>query len=187
MNSQNKPLAASPPRQTSCLGHPRRPTARRCYVVIHWENPNLALDGGTGIQWAQMIAEKGVSHVLMGNCEPNAVRDFGQAGVGVIVGVAGPVRQAVERFKAGQFTNEQRGPRISPFGRLFRFIAWWFGFTGLYTAFAVCPFCGQQGCPVGLASAGTVGAFLALCVQDWKRLFVFMKQKLTKKNKQRQL
>lgn len=54
--------------------------------------------------------------------------------------------------------------KMSPFGHLFRFIGLWFGFTGIYSMFAVCPFCGQQGCPVGLASAGTVGAFFCpLC------------------------
>jgi hypothetical protein len=60
---------------------------------------------------------------------------------------------------------------LSPFGRIFRFIGSWLGFAGLYSAFSVCPICGQQGCPVGIASAGAVGAFLALCVQDWKTLF----------------
>lgn len=77
-------------------------------------------------------------------------------------------------------THEHRhGPaRLSPFGHLFRFVGWWFGFTGLYAMFSVCPFCGQQGCPVGMASAGTIGAFLSLCVQDWKRLFAFMRMKL---------
>jgi len=71
--------------------------------------------------------------------------------------------------------------KLSPFGHLFRLIASWFGFTGLYAMFAVCPFCGQQGCPVGIASAGTFGAFFALCVQDWKRLFVYFRQKFGKK------
>ena len=79
--------------------------------------------------------------------------------------------------------EDDRG-RMSPFGHLFKFIGWWFGFTGLYAMFAVCPFCGQQGCPVGLTSAGTVGAFLSLCVQDWKRFLTFIKQKFTKKQKQ---
>jgi len=65
--------------------------------------------------------------------------------------------------------------KLSPFGHLFRIFASWFGVTGLYAAFSVCPFCGQQGCPVGMASAGTVGAFLALCFQDWKRLFSYIK------------
>jgi len=71
--------------------------------------------------------------------------------------------------------------RLSPFGHLFRLLASWLGFTGLYAMFAVCPFCGQQGCPVGMASAGPVGAFFALCFQDWKRLFLYIKQKLSKK------
>ena len=67
--------------------------------------------------------------------------------------------------------------KLSPFGHLFRLLASWAGFTGLYAAFAVCPFCGQPSCPVGMASAGTVGAFFALCLQDWKRLFAYVKQK----------
>lgn len=81
-------------------------------------------------------------------------------------------------FESTDNANQKR--RLSPFGHLFKFIGWWFGFSGLYMMFAVCPFCGQQGCPVGLASAGTIGAFLALCIQDWKCLFRFINQKLTK-------
>ena len=83
---------------------------------------------------------------------------------------------------ASEASENQHGKfRLSPFSRLFRFIGWWFGFTGLYATFAVCPFCGQQGCPVGIASAGTIGAFFALCIQDWKRFFAFLRQKLNRK------
>jgi hypothetical protein len=71
--------------------------------------------------------------------------------------------------------------KMSPFGHLFRFVAKWFGFTYLYAMFSVCPFCGQKGCPIGLASAGTVGAFFALCAQDWKLFFRFLKHKLSNK------
>jgi hypothetical protein len=67
--------------------------------------------------------------------------------------------------------------RLSPFGHLFRLAGWWFGFTGLYAAFAVCPFCGRPGCPVGMASASTIGAFFALCINDWKRFFAWIRQK----------
>jgi hypothetical protein len=77
--------------------------------------------------------------------------------------------------------EENSGRRMSPFGHLFRFIGWWFGFTGLYAMFAVCPFCGQQGCPVGLTSAGAIGGFLSLCVQDWKRFSAFIMHKLGKR------
>ena len=84
----------------------------------------------------------------------------------------------IENTKMG---HNKKSIKLSPFGHLFRLLASWFGFTGLYAMFAVCPFCGQQGCPVGMASAGTVGAFFALCIQDWKRLFKYIKQKLSKK------
>ena len=68
-------------------------------------NPNAALGGGAGIQSARMMADKGVGHVLTGHCGPNAFRVFGQVGVSVIVGVTGCVREAVERFKAGEFVS----------------------------------------------------------------------------------
>jgi len=70
---------------------------------LQWEaleNPNLALGGGAGIQSAQMMAEKGVSHVLTGNCGPNAFRVFGQAGVAVVVGVTGRVGESDGVFQA---------------------------------------------------------------------------------------
>lgn len=76
--------------------------------------------------------------------------------------------------------TRKQNRKLSPFGHIFRLIAYWLGFTGLYAAFSVCPFCGQQGCPMGMASAGTVGAFFALCCQDWKRFFAFLRHKLTR-------
>ncbi|HPF32375.1 MAG TPA: hypothetical protein PLM22_04310 [Candidatus Sabulitectum sp.] len=80
--------------------------------------------------------------------------------------------------------TEPHGRKLSPFGRLFRFIGWWLGLTSLYSAFSVCPFCGQPGCPAGLASAGAVGAFLTLCIQDWRSLFRWVRDRLQhKKNR----
>jgi len=64
------------------------------------------------------------------------------------------------------------------FGQLFRFFGWWLGFTGLYAMFAVCPFCGQQGCPVGVSSAGVVGGFFALVVQNGRGFLRFITRKL---------
>jgi len=74
----------------------------RCEAV---ENPNIALGGGAGIQSAQLMSEKGVITVLTGNCGPNAFDVFGQAGIQVIVGVSGPVRNAVEQFKTGVLSS----------------------------------------------------------------------------------
>jgi len=64
-------------------------------------NPNIALGGGAGPQSAQLLADKGVSVVLTGNCGPNAFQTFGAAGIQVITGVSGCVRDAIKLFKAG--------------------------------------------------------------------------------------
>ena len=76
------------------------------------ENPNIALGGGAGIQSAQLMSEKGVTTVLTGNCGPNAFNVFGQAGIQVIVGVSGVVRNAVEQFKTGTFSSAS-GPNVA--------------------------------------------------------------------------
>ncbi len=76
------------------------------------ENPNMALGGGAGIQSAQLMSEKGVITVLTGNCGPNAFNVFGQAGIQVIVGVSGPVRNAVEQFKTGSLSSAS-GPNVA--------------------------------------------------------------------------
>ncbi len=80
------------------------------------ENPNIALGGGAGIQSAQLMSEKGVTTVLTGNCGPNAFAVFGQAGIQVIVGVSGLVRNAVEQFKAGTFSSASEANVASHFG-----------------------------------------------------------------------
>ena len=80
-------------------------------------------------------------------------------------------------------TGHHDPPRLSPFGHFFRHAGRWLGFTGLYAAFSVCPFCGQAGCPVGMGIAGSVGAFFTLCLMDWKRLFRYGWDSWTKKTK----
>jgi len=76
------------------------------------ENPNVVLGGGAGIQSARLMSEKGVTAVLTGNCGPNAFAVFGQAGIQVVVGVSGTVRNAVEQFKAGAFSFAS-GPNVA--------------------------------------------------------------------------
>jgi len=80
------------------------------------ENPNMALGGGAGIQSAQLMSEKGVTAVLTGNCGPNAFNVFGQAGIQVIIGINGPVRNAVEQFKRGAFSSASQPNVASHFG-----------------------------------------------------------------------
>ena len=76
------------------------------------ENPNIALGGGAGIQSAQLMAEKDVKAVLTGNCGPNAFRVFGSAGIEVVVGQNGSVREAVERFQNGTISTAD-GPNVA--------------------------------------------------------------------------
>ena len=73
-----------------------------------FDNESIALGGGAGIQAAQFVASKGATTVITGNVGPNAVRTLSAAGVDVIVGQAGTVRQAIEDYKNGKLkgTNE---------------------------------------------------------------------------------
>ena len=67
------------------------------------DNSNAMAAGGAGISTAQMIAGKGVGVVLTGNCGPNAYQTLSAAGVQVITGVSGVIKDAVEAYKAGRF------------------------------------------------------------------------------------
>lgn len=80
------------------------------------ENPNLALGGGAGIQSAQLMSEHDVSVVLTGNCGPNAHQTLSAAGIQIIVGASGRIRDAVEQFKAGGLSTIQEPNVASHFG-----------------------------------------------------------------------
>ena len=67
------------------------------------DNSNNAMAaGGAGISTGQMIAGKGVEAVLTGNCGPNAYQVLSAAGIRVITGVSGKVRDAIQAYKSGQ-------------------------------------------------------------------------------------
>ena len=76
------------------------------------QNESVALGGGAGIQSAQLMAEKGVTSVLTGNCGPNAHQTLAAVGIEVIVGCSGVVRDVIQQFKAGQLgaTNQPNVP-----------------------------------------------------------------------------
>jgi len=65
------------------------------------DNSNAMAAGGAGISTAQMLASKGAEVVLMGNCGPNAYQTLSAAGIQVITGVSGSIKDAIEAFKAG--------------------------------------------------------------------------------------
>ncbi len=80
------------------------------------ENPNAAAGGGAGIQAAQLLAERDVTHVLTGNCGPNAHRTLSAAGIQVVVGCEGVARDVLGRFRNGEL-GASAGPNVgSHFG-----------------------------------------------------------------------
>ena len=88
------------------------PRFGRCayFLVVDTENMSLeafsnessALGGGAGIQSAQFVSSKGAQVLITGNCGPNAVQALSAAGVKVVLGQSGTVREATERFKRGE-------------------------------------------------------------------------------------
>lgn len=76
------------------------------------ENTSVMSGSGAGISSAQNIAGMGAQAVLTGNCGPNAYQTLSAAGVQVISGVSGTVKEAVEGYKAGKF-KATSGPTAS--------------------------------------------------------------------------
>jgi predicted Fe-Mo cluster-binding NifX family protein len=67
--------------------------------------PNLGTDaiGGTGIHAAQMITNEGAKVVIAGNVGPNSFKALSAAGIDVITGASGTVREVVEKFNKGEY------------------------------------------------------------------------------------
>jgi predicted Fe-Mo cluster-binding NifX family protein len=62
------------------------------------ENPNTQLQGGAGIQSGQLMVSKGVNAVLTGKMGPNAQQVISAAGIDVITGASGTVKEAIEKY-----------------------------------------------------------------------------------------
>ena len=67
------------------------------------ENPNIDSIGGAGIQSAQLVASKKVKAVVTGNVGPNAFQTLQAAGIEVFTGASGTVKEAIEKYKEGEF------------------------------------------------------------------------------------
>jgi predicted Fe-Mo cluster-binding NifX family protein len=73
------------------------------------KNPNIDAMGGAGIQSGQIMAERQVKVVVTGNVGPNAFQTLHTAGISVMTGASGGVRQVIEQYKRGELKPTQ-GP-----------------------------------------------------------------------------
>jgi len=76
--------------------------------------PNVAsgsMGGGAGIQAAQIIINKGAKVVITGNVGPSALQALSAAGISVITGAYGSVREVVEKYKRGEL-KEVNAPTV---------------------------------------------------------------------------
>jgi predicted Fe-Mo cluster-binding NifX family protein len=75
--------------------------------------PNIASGSmsGAGIQAAQTIASKGVKVLITGNVGPNAFQALSAAGIKVVIGVFGNVREVIEKYNSGEL-KETGAPTV---------------------------------------------------------------------------
>ena len=88
----------------------------RYFLIIDTDTMNFDLisnvshmaSGGAGIQAAQTVAKTGANVVITGNIGPNAFQTLQAAGIKVITGANGFVKDIIKRFNKGEFkeTNE---------------------------------------------------------------------------------
>jgi len=67
-------------------------------------NPTVGALHGAGIQAAQLIVSKGVNAILTGNIGPNAFNALSAVGIDVYTQASGIIKDAIEKFKRGEFS-----------------------------------------------------------------------------------
>jgi len=80
------------------------------------ENSSAMAAGGAGISAGQMIADKEVQAVLTGNCGPNAYQVLSAAGIQVITGVSGKIKDAIQSYESGKFRASSQPNVAAHFG-----------------------------------------------------------------------
>ena len=79
-------------------------------------NDSASASGGAGISAAQMIVKKGVEAVLTGNCGPNAHQVLSPAGIKVITGISGKIKDVINDYRAGKLTASAQANVPDHFG-----------------------------------------------------------------------
>jgi predicted Fe-Mo cluster-binding NifX family protein len=74
-------------------------------------NESEMASGGAGIKAAQTVAKTGANVVITGNIGPNAFQTLQAAGIKVITGANGFVKDVIKRFNNGEF-KETNSPSV---------------------------------------------------------------------------
>lgn len=69
---------------------------------VHDNTPNLNAAQGAGIQAAEAVSRLGAEVILTGHCGPKAFRALQAAGIQVVTGVTGTVREAIAYYQQGE-------------------------------------------------------------------------------------
>ena len=88
----------------------------QCFIIVDSdtldfeaiENPNIGLMSRAGIQSGQMMADRSVRVILTGNIGPNAFQTLSAAGVQVMAGIKGTVREAIRKLNSDQLRPVSR-------------------------------------------------------------------------------
>lgn len=107
--------------ESNSLDAPIDPRFGRCpyFMIVDSENmqfeviQNMAsgATGGAGIQAAQTIASRGAKVLITGNVGPNAFQALSAAGIKIVTGAFGTVREVVEKYKRGEL-GETGAPTV---------------------------------------------------------------------------
>jgi predicted Fe-Mo cluster-binding NifX family protein len=98
-----------------------------CFVIVDQEgtiydlvdNPHQDFGSGAGIQAVPLLAKRRVSVVLTGRCGPHSSETLAAAGIEVITGCSGTVRQALREFTAdlgGSVVAKEAPSKTDPIG-----------------------------------------------------------------------
>ena len=75
---------------------------------VHDNTQNLNAAQGAGIQAGRTVVELGAAAVITGNVGPKAFTTLQAGNVQVYTGASGSVKEAVEKFKAGQLQGAEK-------------------------------------------------------------------------------